>query len=299
MDYDVEELARLAGVRVDTIRFYQAKGLLPRPRREGRRAVYSAHHLARLRRIRSLQDQGLPLDVIRRLHGERRAAGALARALRAEQGSRSLTRSQLAAESGVPEALIRAVEEAGILEPVRVGPDVRYTDADVELARAALALLGEDLPLPDSSRSRSTPTRARGRRSRHRVLRSPRRHGLRRRSATLPWWGPSGMLPAVTSSRTLPAHPRLARPRPAGRVSAIAMVFAMRHRDRDVAWKCVALSLPTPPPRPRACDVRPHRATLRAAEHHPRLVSTGWRPASQRRRLSAQATWSSTSHAAQ
>jgi len=149
MDYGVEELARLAGVRVDTIRFYQAKGLLPRPRREGRRAVYTAHHLARLRRIRSLQDQGLPLDVIRRLHGERRGAGALARALRAEQGSRTLTRSQLAAESGVPEALIRAVEEAGILEPVRVGSDVRYTDADVELARAALALLGEDLPLPD------------------------------------------------------------------------------------------------------------------------------------------------------
>jgi DNA-binding transcriptional MerR regulator len=149
MDYGVEELARLAGLRVDTIRFYQAKGLLPRPRRAGRRAVYSAGHLARLRRIRTLQDQGLPLEVIRRLLGERRAAGALARALRAEQGSRTLTRSQLAAESGVPEALIRAVEEAGILEPVRVGRDVRYTDADVELARAALALLGEALPLPD------------------------------------------------------------------------------------------------------------------------------------------------------
>jgi len=150
MEYGVEELARAAGLRVDTVRFYQARGLLPAPRRAGRRAVYTGAHLARLRRIRKLQQQGLPLDVIRRLLGERRAAGALARALRAEQGSRSLTRAELAAESGVPEALIRAVEEAGILEPVRTGGAVRYTDADLELARAALALLGEQLPLPDT-----------------------------------------------------------------------------------------------------------------------------------------------------
>src|SRR4029453_10136771 len=105
--------------------------------------------LARLRRIRTLQQEGLPLDVIRRVLGERRAAGALARALRAEQGRRSLTRAELASESGVPEALIRAVEEAGILEPVRTGGEVRYTEADLALARAALTLLNEQRPLPD------------------------------------------------------------------------------------------------------------------------------------------------------
>src|SRR5262245_26329603 len=149
MEYGVEELARVAGLRVDTVRFYQARGLLPRPRRAGRRAVYTGAHLARLRRIRSLQQEGLPLEVIRRVLGERRAAGALVRALRAEQGSRSLTRAELASESGVPEALIRAVEEAGILEPVRTGGEVRYTEADLELARAALALLNEKLPLPE------------------------------------------------------------------------------------------------------------------------------------------------------
>ena len=149
MDYGVEQLARAAGIRVDTVRFYQARGLLPAPRRVGRRAVYSARHLARLRRIRSLQQEGLPLEVIGRVLGERRAAGALARALRAEQGGRALTRGQLASESGVPEALIQAVEEAGILEPVRTGGEVRYTEADLELARAALSLLGERLPLAE------------------------------------------------------------------------------------------------------------------------------------------------------
>lgn len=149
MDYGVEELARAAGLRVDTVRFYQARGLLPPPRRSGRRAVYSARHLARLRRIRTLQQEGLPLDVIGRVLGERRAARALTRALRAEQGARTLSRGELAAESGVPEALIRAVEEAGILEPVRTGGEVRYTEADLELARAALALLNERLPLAE------------------------------------------------------------------------------------------------------------------------------------------------------
>jgi DNA-binding transcriptional MerR regulator len=149
MEYTVEELARAAAVSIDTLRFYQARGLLPPPRRVGRRAAYSGAHLARLRRIRRLQGEGLPLGVIRRLVSERRTAGALASALRAEQGTRVLTRGELAAESGVPEALIRAVEEAGILEPVRVGSGAHYTDADLELARAALTLLNENLPLPE------------------------------------------------------------------------------------------------------------------------------------------------------
>ena len=54
MDYRVEELAGAAGLPVDTIRFYQARGLLPSPRRVGRTAIYDETHLERLRRIRSL-----------------------------------------------------------------------------------------------------------------------------------------------------------------------------------------------------------------------------------------------------
>ena len=39
MEYRVEELAATAGVRVDTVRFYQSRGLLPAPVRVGRIAV--------------------------------------------------------------------------------------------------------------------------------------------------------------------------------------------------------------------------------------------------------------------
>ena len=63
MHYGVEELARAAGVTIDTLRYYQAQKLLPPPARAGRRAVYSARHLDRLRRIRRLQGEGLPLGV--------------------------------------------------------------------------------------------------------------------------------------------------------------------------------------------------------------------------------------------
>src|SRR5262249_60926844 len=92
----------------------------------------------------------LPLQVSRRLVSSRGASPVRAAALLAEQGTRVLPPTELAAESGVPEALIRAVEDAGILEPVRTGGSgVRYTDDDLELARAALLLLNENLPLPE------------------------------------------------------------------------------------------------------------------------------------------------------
>jgi DNA-binding transcriptional MerR regulator len=150
MQYRIERLAVAAGVLVDTVRFYQARGLLPAPRRVGRHAIYGERHLTSLRRIRQLQQQGLPLRVIGRLlspQGGERAA--LRRALTRELGPRTLTRAELAAESGVAEDLIAAVESAGLVEPVQVGSRLRYGDVDVELARAALAILREGFPLQE------------------------------------------------------------------------------------------------------------------------------------------------------
>jgi len=74
MEYRVEELARAAGVRVDTIRFYQARGLLGPPERRGRVAIYDADHLRRVRQIRELNRQGLSLEAIRRLTSQAGAA---------------------------------------------------------------------------------------------------------------------------------------------------------------------------------------------------------------------------------
>ncbi len=64
MEYSVEALAAAGGVRVDTIRFYQARRLLPPPKREKRRAVYAERHLDVLRQIKRYQSQGLTLAVV-------------------------------------------------------------------------------------------------------------------------------------------------------------------------------------------------------------------------------------------
>jgi DNA-binding transcriptional MerR regulator len=151
VQYRVDQLAAAAGVPVDTVRFYQAQGLLARPRRVGRHAIYGPGHLARLRRIRKLKHDGLPLAVIRRMlaPGARTTEAALLRALDEARGTRALSRAELAAEADVPEALLHAVESAGIVEPLRLGDRARYAEADVEMARAALRLLRGGFPLQD------------------------------------------------------------------------------------------------------------------------------------------------------
>lgn len=150
MEYGIEELAAAADERVDTIRYYQAKGLLPRPARRGRTAVYDESHLELLRRIRGYQDQGFTLALIKRVLDERddsRSAALLA-AVSEERGARALTLTELAAESGVPEAILASLRSAGLLVPTR-GSDAEelYADADAQMARAGLRLLGQGFPL--------------------------------------------------------------------------------------------------------------------------------------------------------
>jgi DNA-binding transcriptional MerR regulator len=60
-EYRIGELAREAGIRVRTLRFYHERKLLPPPRREGRIGWYSEAHLTRLRMIGQLLDRGQTL----------------------------------------------------------------------------------------------------------------------------------------------------------------------------------------------------------------------------------------------
>jgi DNA-binding transcriptional MerR regulator len=64
-EYTIDELAARTGVPSRTIRFYQAKGVLPGPRKRGRVAVYDAAHAERLKIVGELQDKGLRLRAIR------------------------------------------------------------------------------------------------------------------------------------------------------------------------------------------------------------------------------------------
>lgn len=167
----MEQLAAMCDVSVDTVRYYQSRGLLPAPVREGRLAWYGPAHAARIAEIRSLQSKGLTLAAIRRVvSGELGAADAdLAAAVAAARedtgdGMRAegepsgttpddpgvmLTLDEFAARSGAPASLIQAVEREGIRLGRRDAGDARYTAADIELVRTALRLLEFGLPLPD------------------------------------------------------------------------------------------------------------------------------------------------------
>jgi DNA-binding transcriptional MerR regulator len=150
--YRVEQLASVTDISVDTVRYYQSRGLLPPPEKEGRVGWYGADHVERVREIRDLQRKGLTLAAIERLLGDGRATpdGDLAVAVATARGDADeelVTLDEFAQRSGVPASLIQAVEREGIELGRRVDGEVRYTTADVEMVRGALRLLEFGLPL--------------------------------------------------------------------------------------------------------------------------------------------------------
>ena len=181
MEMRVEQLSAQAEVSVDTIRYYQNKGLLEPPRREGRIAWYGSDHLDRLARIRTLQLRGFTLATIARLvSGDLDAAdeallGQLSGLPRVAQpttdrrdaagtgqlapvgmpdtetdtDTRTYSVTELAEVTGMPLALLKAIEAEGLLIPTRVAGQERYTDEDVAASRAGLLMLEWGIPLSD------------------------------------------------------------------------------------------------------------------------------------------------------
>jgi DNA-binding transcriptional MerR regulator len=151
--YRVEQLAAACDVSVDTIRYYQSRGLVPPPAREGRVAWYDDRHAERIREVRALRGKGLTLAAIERVlgNGADPADADLALAVAAARGETAeeelLTLDEFADRSGVPASLIQAVEREGIeLGRVEDG-ETRYTAADIDMVRGALRLLEYGLPL--------------------------------------------------------------------------------------------------------------------------------------------------------
>ena len=149
MEYRIEQLARTAGVAVDTIRFYQGKGLLEAPRREGRVTWYGEGHVERLRRIRELQQRGFTLTVIQRfLAGELEPSDeALVAAVTAPAAPQTLTLNELAERSGVAAPLLTSLQQAGLLVPVEGSDEPRYPADDLEAISAGMQLIAAGVPI--------------------------------------------------------------------------------------------------------------------------------------------------------
>ncbi len=66
-EFGVDELARRGGTTVRQVRLYIERGLLPRPRREGRSAYYTELHVHRLQMILRLMSRGYTIAAIKEL----------------------------------------------------------------------------------------------------------------------------------------------------------------------------------------------------------------------------------------
>ncbi|MBC8364171.1 MAG: MerR family transcriptional regulator [Actinobacteria bacterium] len=143
----VEDLAAEAGTSVDTIRYYQRLRLLAPPRRVGRHSEYGDTHAARLAEIRRLADDGFTLAQIRDL-GDKPTddLGRLADGARA----RSLSRSEVAEQAGVPEGLVVLLVDNGLLQPLEGDdPEQRFDDGAVAMVQAGLAISNAGIPLDE------------------------------------------------------------------------------------------------------------------------------------------------------
>ncbi len=149
MEYRIEQLARASGMAVDTIRFYQGKGLLDAPRRDGRVTWYGDAHLERLRRIRDLQQRGFTLTVIRRfLDGELEPSDeSLVAAVTRPASPQTLTLDELAERSGVAAPLLKNLEQAGLLVPMEGADEPLYPADDLEAIAAGMQLIAAGVPV--------------------------------------------------------------------------------------------------------------------------------------------------------
>lgn len=138
----IDDLARRAGLTVDTIRYYQREGLLPPATRAGRTKVYGPDHVARLARIRELQARRFSLAAIKALLDSERPE--LVDGIFADEGTIAYSLADLMDRSGGSAALVRELQGAGLLrEPAEYGRDAYdATDLDVLCAAVSLERLG-------------------------------------------------------------------------------------------------------------------------------------------------------------
>lgn len=171
--YRRDELAELSGVPARTIRYYQSVGLLPKPERVGKEAVFNGEHLNRLRQIADMHAKGLRLEGIREVFNNTavvRANGADWRSLfepheRGPERGEVLTDARLFELLGDrrPEILDDLIAAGYLYRTDRgwhvpdypalkgavmlydLGTDVRISQSVSKLVRSRLAALADDV----------------------------------------------------------------------------------------------------------------------------------------------------------
>jgi DNA-binding transcriptional MerR regulator len=152
--YRLDDLARAAGVASTTVRLYRTKGLLPPPRMAGRTGWYDETHLARLRLIARLQDEGHSLAGIARLLDTWQEGRTLDDVVGVEEQldallhrrSIELTPPELAARFPADSLTPELVQRAVALGLVALTEDGRLRVDDVRFLDTGAALLELGVP---------------------------------------------------------------------------------------------------------------------------------------------------------
>ena len=162
----LDELCEQTGLTARTVRYYQASGLLQRPARAGRNAVYSDEHVQRVRQIAEMRARGLKLDAIRdvlhaRAIGKAPVVALLGPELSSDQwltqSSATLTAVEVAELLGERYLdMLADLEKAGYLRKVSTEAGTRWQADDLPLLRGALQLaeIGTDVALSAQARDR-------------------------------------------------------------------------------------------------------------------------------------------------
>lgn len=151
----IEDLASIAKLSIDTIRFYQTRGLIEPPFRNGRQVYYDNTHLERLEEIRELQKTGLSLNTIRRIFNKDVEQAdialfkALAQPFNANPNLEYLTIDELSLRTSIPSPLLMALVSEGLIPPIKIGGVEMFPSSDINMAKAGLALLESGIPLSE------------------------------------------------------------------------------------------------------------------------------------------------------
>ncbi len=154
----MKDLVAASGLHRQTVHFYLRRGVLPPPVEAAgtRNARYGAHHLALLEVVHALQDQrGMSLDAIRRQFVQaqydpevaRRAMGSgpSSTSLATRASVEPLGAGELVRRAGSSEAVLRSLEEIGLVTPEQIDGDARYGSDALTILSAAKRLADQGM----------------------------------------------------------------------------------------------------------------------------------------------------------
>ena len=146
--YTTGELAKLCGVTVRTVQYYDTRGILiPSELSEGGRRLYTDGDLRRLKTICFLRDMGLPIDAIAQLLDEEEPGRVITLLLEQQAQTLHCEIAQQQAKLEKVEALQRQAKQQEQFSVESIGDIARLMEKRQQLKRVHGILLLTGIPM--------------------------------------------------------------------------------------------------------------------------------------------------------